>query len=131
MVLLAAVVSSWAGVSCRDDPPPQAPSTAGSSSPVRVTGTERIVWDQDAHTAKQLHRYRYIVYIDDEPMDLIGARCDDGMSNGAFLCAARLPKMLPGVHRLQLAIEEIDGQKRQSPKSSAITLEVVTSKTAS
>ena len=54
----------------------------------------------------QLARYRFIVYVDDVPLDLIGATCDTNGTNGRFPCTARLPKMLPGSHRMQIAAEE-------------------------
>ncbi len=76
VLLLAAVIGvCMAGACRRDDPPPQAPSTAPSAAPVRVTGTEKIVWDQAANNATQLARYRYIVYIDDVPVDPVAAAC--------------------------------------------------------
>jgi hypothetical protein len=133
VLLLAVVAGAWAVVACRRDPspPPQPPSTAASDTPVRVTGIEKIVWDQFAQDATQLQHYRYIVYVDDEPTDLVGVTCGGAASNGAFPCTATLPKMLGGPHRLQIAIEETDGQKRRSPKSRAILLEVVTPKTPS
>jgi hypothetical protein len=131
--MLAAVASASAVLACRRDgsPPPQPPSTTASSTPIRVTGIEKIVWDQFAQDATQLQHYQYIVYIDDEPTDLIGVTCGGAASNGTFPCTATLPKMLPGPHRLQLAIEETDGQKRRSPKSRAVLVEVVTQKTPS
>jgi hypothetical protein len=130
--LLAAIASAWTAAACRQsDPPPQAPSTASSNTPVRVSGAEKIVWDQTASNATKLEHYRYIVYVDDEPTDLADTTCGNATGTRTFSCTARLPKMLPGPHRLQLAIEESDGQKRRSPKSSVILVEVVTAKTPS
>jgi hypothetical protein len=93
---------------------------------VRVTGTEKIVWDQAANDATQLARYRYIVYIDDVPVDLAGAVCGSASSTGAtsFPCSAALPKLSPGSHRLQLAVEETDGKRHRSQKSGALLLDV-------
>ncbi len=76
VLLLAAVIGACIAGACRrGDPPPQAPSIAPSTTPVRVTGSDKIAWDQVANDAKELARYRYIVYIDDVPVDLVGASC--------------------------------------------------------
>ena len=95
-----------------------------SNTPVPVTGTESIVWDQMAQDAAQLARYQYIVYIDDLPRDAVNATCGAAGADGKFSCRIKLPKMLPGRHRLQLAVKETDNQKRESLRSSAILLDV-------
>jgi hypothetical protein len=131
-LLFAAVISTWAvaGACGRGERPAQAPSTASSSTAVRVTGTEKIVWDQTAKDAAQLARHRYLAYVDDEaPIDLVGVTCGPATATESFTCSAPLPTMRPGRHRLQLAAEEADNQKRRSPKSGIILLEVVTPKT--
>ena len=124
--LLAAIVAAWMATACRhDNPPPQAPSTGSSTTPVRVTGSEKIVWDQAASNPTQLARYRYLVYIDDVPTELVGATCTNTASaNLTFPCAASLPKMQPGLHRLQLGVEETEGDHRRSPKSGLLLLDV-------
>ena len=124
--LLAAVVAAWMATACRrDNPPPQAPSTESSSTPVRVTGSEKIAWDQAASNPTQLARYRYVVYIDDVPTELVGATCTNTASAGrTFPCTASLPKMQPGLHRLQLVVEETEGDHRRSPKSGFLLLDV-------
>ena len=126
MPLLAALSGAlMAGACRRGDSPPQAPSTAPSLAPVRVTGIENVVWDQAAHDAAQLARFRYIVYVDDIPQDLAGAVCGTTASNALFPCRAALPKLSPGPHRLQLAVEETGGKQQRSPKSRALILNVV------
>jgi hypothetical protein len=114
-----------AGACGRGDPPPQVPSTARSATPVRVTGTEKVGWDQAASDATRLAHYRFIMYIDDVPMDLAGAACNTASTNVMFPCSAALPKLSPGPHRLELAAEETDGQRRRSLKSSVLLLDVV------
>jgi len=124
--LLAAVLGACvAGACAPGDPPPQAPATASSTTPVRVRGTEKVVWDQAAYDVTRLERYRYIVYVDDVPVDLAGVTCGPMTNNGMFPCSARLPPLTPGSHRLQLAAEEADGKRRHSPKSGALLLEVL------
>jgi hypothetical protein len=128
--LLAAVIGACTAAGCgRGNPAPQAPSTGSSNTPVRVNGTEKVVWDQIANDANQLSRYRYILFVDDVPVDLAGARCGTTASaSGTFPCTAPLPRMQPGPHRLQLAVEETDKEKRRSPKSGAIFLDVAAPK---
>ena len=90
-----------------------------------ISGTK----DQIANDANQLSRYRYILFVDDVPVDLAGARCGTTASaSGTFPCTAPLPRMQPGPHRLQLAVEETDKEKRRSPKSGAIFLDVAAPK---
>ena len=126
--LLAAVISAWTAAACgRGDPPPQAPSTARSASPTRVSGTEKVEWDQAAFDSTQLARYRYVVYVDDVPIDLVGATCGPTTNNATFPCSARLPKLAAGLHRLQLAAEETDGQRRRSPRSGELVVDVAPS----
>jgi len=125
LLLLSAVAAAWMAGACRrDDPPPQAPSTGSSSAPVRVTGFEKVAWDQTARNATQLGRYRYIVYIDDQPVGLMATCATAASTNGTFPCTASLPKMPPGLHRLQLAAEETDGDHRRSPRSGVLLLDV-------
>jgi len=128
-LLFAVVISTWAVDACRRGGP-QAPATESSKTSVRVSGTEKVVWDQYAKDATQLARYRYLAYIDDDaPIDLVGATCGPATASDSFTCSAPLPKIRPGPHRLQLAAEEADNQKRRDPKSGIILLEVVTPKT--
>jgi hypothetical protein len=124
-VLRVVLVVLLAGACDRGDPPPQVPSRARSATPVRVTGTEKVGWDQPASDATRLARYRFIVYIDDVPMDLAGATCNTASTTVMFPCSAALPKLSPGSHRLELAAEETDGQRRRSPKSDVLLLDVV------
>ena len=100
-----------------------------SNTPVSVTGTESIIWDQTAQDAAQLARYQYVVYVDDVPANPVNATCGAAAANGKFSCRIKLPKMLPGRHQLQLAAKETDNQKREGLRSSAILLDVAAPKT--
>lgn len=100
-----------------------------SNTPVHVTGNESIVWDQIARDASHLARYQYIVYIDNMPGDPVRASCGAGTLDGVFTCRMKLPKIQPGRHELQLAVEETDNQKRRSPRSNVILLDVAAQKT--
>ena len=128
--LFVAVISTWAVGACRRGDGPQAPTTDSSNTSVRVNGTEKVVWDQTAKDATQLARYRYLAYVDDEaPIELVGVTCEPATGTGSFTCSGPLPKMGAGRHRLQLAAEEADNQKRRGPRSGIILLDVGTTKT--
>ena len=123
--LLAAVVAVCMTGACRrGNPPPQAPSTGSSSTPVRVTGSERVAWDQIAGNATQLAGYHFVAYIDDIPADLVATCATTASASGMFRCTAPLPKMQPGLHRLQLGAEETEGDHQRSPRSGALMLDV-------
>jgi hypothetical protein len=132
VLLLAAVIgTSMAAGACRRGDPPPAPSTSQSTTPVRVTGTEKVVWDQAADDAAALARYRYIVFIDDVPVDLTGATCSTTATNMKFPCSAALPKLSPGSHRLELAVvEDTEAGRRPSLKSGVLLLDVQPANTA-
>jgi hypothetical protein len=125
LLVLTAAVSALIAAACgRSDPGPQAPSTRPSTTPVSVSGTERVTWDQDAYSAEELARYRFIGYVDDVPASLTDASCSTTPAGGKFPCSARLPPMSAGRHRLEIAAEEIDGRQRRGPKSGALLLDV-------
>ncbi len=119
--------------SSSSSPPPQAPSTGSPSSPsgaITVTGTEKIGWDQPADSASQLSHYHYLGYVDDVSQVLTTVACAGTSTNGAFACAASLPKMSVGSHRFEIAAEEIDGAHQLGAKSPTLLLNVVASKPA-
>jgi hypothetical protein len=125
--LLAAVLGAWTAAGCGrgGDPPPQAPSTARSTTPVRISGAKKVEWGQAAFDSTQLARYRYVLYVDDVPTDLVDATCGRTTTNNAtFPCSASLPKLAAGLHRLQLAVEEKDGRQRRSPRSGELLVDV-------
>jgi hypothetical protein len=123
--LLTAIVAMGMAGACRSgNPPPQAPSAGSSSTPVRVTGSEKIAWDQIASNATQLAGYRYVAYIDDMTAELVATCATTASAGGTFRCTAPLPKMQPGHHRLQLAAEETEGDHQRSLRSGALLLDV-------
>src|SRR4051812_39109807 len=105
-----------------DSPAPSAPVGGSSSSIVTISGTEKIAWDQAAPDASRLDHYRYVGYVDDVRQVLADATCGRTSVGGLFPCTAGLPKMTPGSHSLNLAVEEIDGLQQQSPRSAALQL---------
>jgi aldose sugar dehydrogenase len=118
--LLAATCSS------SSPQPPAAPSPA--ASPIPITGSERIFWDQAADSASQLAGLRYVGYVDDAPTVLTDAACGDASPPGIFACVASLPPMSVGAHRLELAAEETGGLQRQSARSAALSVNLIAAK---
>jgi glucose/arabinose dehydrogenase len=80
-------------------PPPVTNPTPGE----RITGSERLGWDQRAADAVELSTFRYAIYIDGVRSELANVTCDTSSSNGAYACSARLPTLRPGNHTLELA----------------------------
>lgn len=95
-----------------------------------MTGTEKIGWDQPANSAGDLAHYQYLGYVDDVPQVLTNAACTTTSAAGAFPCTASLPKMTVGLHRLELAAQQIDGTQVISPRSPSLQLNVVASRTS-
>jgi glucose/arabinose dehydrogenase len=124
-VLGALLAASCSSSSPTPAPTPPQPPTAAppvTSSPIEITGAERIGWDQTADDASQLAGLRYIGYVDDAPTVLVDAQCSAASTTGAFACSAKLPPMSVGSHRLELASEEIGGQQRQSARSPSLSV---------
>jgi hypothetical protein len=125
LFVVTAAAGALGAAGCgRSDPPPQAPSTHGSNTPVAVSGTEKIMWDQEANSAEQVARYRFIAIVDDVPANLTDASCDATPTSGRFPCSAHLPRMSAGPHRLQIAAEETGDRQRRSPRSGVLLLDV-------
>lgn len=122
LVLLGTLVTC----ACGGDSTPQPPATgAAKGSPISITGTEKIAWNQAADNANELARLRYISYVDDAPQLLADAVCDRISGSGLFACQASLPPMSFGLHQIQLASEEVDGLQRRSERSSALAVNLV------
>jgi glucose/arabinose dehydrogenase len=135
-VLPGAILAALLAAACGGDssPAPQTPATGGggsSSALVTVTGVESVAWDQGGNSSSELSHYHYLGYVDGTPQVLANATCGTTATDDAFPCTATLPKMSVGLHQLEIAAEEIDGEKRLGPKSPALQLNVVASKTSS
>ena len=90
---LALAVSSCGGGS-RPSPPP--PSTGGPSTPpgvTRVTGSERIAWNQGG----DLTGLRFLAFVDDNSVALDQAAC-----NASGECSSPLPPMNDGTHTIAM-----------------------------
>jgi aldose sugar dehydrogenase len=97
--LIAAIVLTTVPCGGQSAPAPAPADGQSPGSSISVVGTERLSWNQLASDAAQASRLRFSAYVDDAPVAL-DARCQP--AGTAFTCAASLPPMLPGPHRLEL-----------------------------
>jgi len=127
------VVFALFAPACGDSAPsaPSTGSTPPSGTPVNVTGTEKIGWDQPASGTSQLAGYQYLGYVDNVPQVLTNVSCGSASANGAFPCSATLPRMTVGSHTLELAAQELSGSRLIGDRSPAILLNVTASRTTS
>jgi glucose/arabinose dehydrogenase len=105
-------------------------SPSGSATPITVTGTEHIAWDQSSPDGQVL-TYSYVAYVDAVRQLLPGATCTPSSSdNTQASCLSPLPHMAAGSHTLQLAaVAGAAGVGAESPMSAPLNI-VVTSATA-
>ena len=91
----------------------------------RITGSERIGWDQQPGDSADFAALRYAIYVDGTRSELADASCGPTQSAARFACSARLPAMSPGAHTLELASFVVDGEVLESPRSSPLRVIVV------
>src|SRR6266513_5031461 len=91
----------------------------------RITGSERIGWDQQPSDSADFAAFRYAIYVDGTRSELADASCGQTQSAAGFACSARLPAMSPGAHTLELATFVVDGDVLESPRSSPLRVIVV------
>jgi aldose sugar dehydrogenase len=113
---------------CAGTSAPEAPAAGSGTTPIAITGTEKIAWDQSTADPNQFARLRYIGYVDGVPQLLADAACDGTKPIGLIPCKASLPPMSFGQHQFQLAAEEIDGQQQRSGLSVSLSLNLVMTK---
>jgi glucose/arabinose dehydrogenase len=102
-------------------PPPSTSDPAGTGE--RISGNERIGWNQPAADSAELATFRYAAYVDGNRGELAGVSC--GGSTGAFTCSSRLPTMGSGAHSIELVSFVVDnGTVIESPKSAALRVTV-------
>jgi glucose/arabinose dehydrogenase len=107
-VLGAVVIAlmSVGGASSAQDP-------GGGPGPgtTTVSGGERLTWDQVAPSETEVRTYRYVAYIDGEPVDLSGVTCSRAaVSDAGFVCSAPLPPLTPGQHDIAVSayVNQVD-----------------------
>jgi glucose/arabinose dehydrogenase len=106
-------------VACNDDPP----TTPPPSNSERITGNERIGWDQPAANASELASFRYAIYVDGTRSELTDVACSATAGPAGFACSAGLPSMTAGSHTLEIAAFVVDGAVLESGKSASLRVE--------
>jgi glucose/arabinose dehydrogenase len=107
-------------VACDDNQPTPMPPP---SDVERITGNERIGWDQPAANAAELALFRYAIYVDGTRSQLTDALCSTTAGPAGFACNAALPAMTLGSHTLEIAAFVVDGAVLESAKSTALRVE--------
>jgi hypothetical protein len=114
-VLLLAIAA--AEVSCH---------VRSSDSRLRVQGTERIAWTQVAPDPDEFSHYRYVAYVDGISHPLFDVRCEPGAVPTERACAAPLPIMVIGPHRIELATVFVTANRSvESMRSAGIDVRVI------
>jgi len=103
-------------MACHRNSPPPDDATPGE----RVTGADRLGWDQQASDGAQLASFSYAVYLDGVRSELAGVSCGSTSAASGFACSARMPAMSAGNHTLELAAFIVDGGVLESPRSSPL-----------
>jgi glucose/arabinose dehydrogenase len=101
----------------------QSTPTPPPSNGERITGSERIGWDQPAANAAELASFRYAIYVDGTRSELTDVACSTTAGPAGFPCSAALPSMTAGSHTLEVAAFVVDGAVLESGKSTALRVE--------
>ena len=139
-LLLLTLVGCAAIVACDQKLPPTpspapAPPDQSTPSPApvppdpRITGSERLGWDQQAGDAGELASFHYAIYVDSARSELADVSCATMSAAAGFACSARLPAMSLGAHTLELAAFILAGGVLESAKSSPLSV-IVSAATA-
>lgn len=117
------LVASLAISGCDKKPPSPSPSPSPQPDE-RITGSERLGWDQQAGDVAELATFRYALYIDGARSELADVSCSSTSGASGFACSGRLPTMAAGVHTLELAAFIVDGSVIESARSAPIRVNV-------
>jgi glucose/arabinose dehydrogenase len=128
--LLLLVASLAAGSCGGSSSPPSTGGTGGTGE--RITGNERLGWNQSAADSAELSAFRYAAYVDgSNRAELTDASCNASGGDGAFPCSSRLPPLSIGSHTLELVSFVMDGNSViESSRSAPLRLTVVGSAAA-
>jgi len=107
----------------------KSPQPAPEPAEQRITGSERVGWDQQPGDAGEFESFRYAIYVDGTRSELADATCGSTPSAAGFPCSARLPPMSPGAHTLELASFVVAGEVLEGARSSPLRV-IVTGATA-
>jgi hypothetical protein len=100
--------------------PPASSNPSGTGE--RISGNERLGWNQAAADAGQLARLRYAAYVDGNRVELADVSCSE-LREGVSVCSSRMPAMAAGTHTIVLVSFVVDGGSAiQSRPASTIRL---------
>jgi len=71
--------------------------------PIILGGNERLGWDQAANDDAQIATFRYIAYVDGQPVALTGASCSRSSPQAKYSCSAPLPFLSIGLHTIDIS----------------------------
>lgn len=118
-------------VACDENSPPPTPEPEPAPGTERISGNERIGWDQLAATAADLATFRYLVYVDTNAgAELRNLSCASTPGAAGFACSAGLPSMTPGAHTLRLSAFVDEGTRLESDRSAPLNVVVIGSATS-
>jgi hypothetical protein len=118
LVLIAMLGCDDAAAPTSPSPAGKAPGTGGATP---VGGTERLAWNQ----AGDRPELRFRLYVDELPVDLTSATCDDSTPAA---CTSPLPPLRDGVHTL--ALVNVDASGVESARTDTITVQKVSTRAA-
>ncbi len=96
---------------CEDDGSTGTDGSTGSSTVpgVTITGSERLAWEQAASSQAEVDSYRFTVFVDGTAGGPLAASCSATGSTGLYSCAAKLPTLGAGAHRLAIQTTSSNG----------------------
>jgi glucose/arabinose dehydrogenase len=105
---LIALLVGAALTGCDRTTPPPAPAPSPSPGAERITGSERLGWNQPAGDTAELASFSYAIYVDGARSELGGVSCEAASTQAGHACGARLPALSTGPHTLELAAFILD-----------------------
>jgi len=105
----------------RTGPPPHPPQDPAPGA-IRLTGNERLEWEQDGKTLEDVQRWHYVVMVGLARRDMKDVKCEPSKGpKGPFVCSGILPSLEQGNHQLRvIAIDVKNGRELASPWSRPI-----------
>jgi glucose/arabinose dehydrogenase len=120
---VALLVCFLGAAACGGKGDPGSSPNPGPGDGERITGNERLGWNQSASSNDELNRFRFVAYVDGNRVELANVQCSP--TGGSFQCSSRMPSMTPGSHTLELAsfINE-GGQTLEGARSAPLRVTV-------
>lgn len=118
---VSALVMLAATAACGGSPP-TAPSVSAPDSPVTVSASDRLAWNQTAASHAEFGSLQFGLYVDGERVLLSSVDCAAAPLN-MYACTAPLPRLTTGPHTLELvAISRSALSSSESPRSAPLTV---------